>query len=69
MVIKFLSWDWRGGLNVDEFVKTINGFSGGPVYATAVDAGTDDYILALSDEPISAEAARRHREEDDPEMS
>ncbi len=63
MNIRFVVWDWRGGLTVEEFVKAINEFHGGPVYAAAVDAGTDDYILALSDEPITAEVARRRWEE------
>lgn len=52
MIVRFLSWDWKGGLAVDEFVKAINEFHGGPVY-----------VLALSDEPITGEQARQRWEE------
>lgn len=53
MSIRFMVWDFREAPTAERFAEEIRAFGGGPVYAAAVDAGTDDYILALSGQPIT----------------
>jgi hypothetical protein len=62
MNIRFVVWDFRTPPTADELAEAIHSFGGGPIYGIAVDAGTDDYILALANEPVSAEQARRRWE-------
>jgi hypothetical protein len=57
-VITFLSWDWREGISGERMAKAIAEFAGGPVYAAAVDTGTEDYVVALSTTQISPDQAR-----------
>lgn len=59
MTIEFLSWNWRGGLNDGRLVAAIARFTGGPVYAHAVDSGTDDYVVALADTPVTQVQAQQ----------
>lgn len=63
MSIRFVVWDFRTPPTADRLADEIRSFGGGPIYATTVDTGTDDYILALSNEPVTAEQARRRWEE------
>lgn len=65
MNIRFVVWDFRTPPRSSTVVDAIRSFAGGPIYATSVDAGTDDYIIALSDEPLSTEQARRCWEDED----
>lgn len=57
-MIRFVSWDFRGGLSAEDLIQAIGSFEHRPVYAVAVDTGGDDYTVALSDHPISAGEAR-----------
>lgn len=57
MIVKFISWDWRGGPDPAQLVKTINSFLHGPIYAVLVATGDADPTLALSDEPLGEAAA------------
>jgi hypothetical protein len=56
-MIKFVSWDFRSPPTAEELARAIGSFAGGPVYAVSIDVGTDDYILALSDQTISTAKA------------
>jgi hypothetical protein len=57
--VRFLSWDFREGVSDALLARTINEFEGGPVFATAVDTGSDSYMVALSAERMSSEQAYR----------
>lgn len=57
MEIRFISWDWKGGPDAAELVAVINGFTHGPIYATVVDTGDADPMIALSDEPLNSSQA------------
>ena len=68
--IKFLSWSWNGGLDAVALTTAIAAFQGGPVYATQVDDGGADYIVALSDVPLQpAEALAGWYGDDDRTMT
>jgi hypothetical protein len=58
-MIRFVTWDWKGGLTAEYLADRINEFDQRPVYAVAVQNGGDDYVLALSDEPIGSHEATR----------
>jgi hypothetical protein len=60
MQIRFISWDFRTPPTADRLAEEIAGFTGGPIYATAIDDGSDDYILVLSDARIQAKEALVH---------
>jgi hypothetical protein len=62
--VHFVSWDFRSPPGSDLIVSAIRSFTGGPIYAISVDVGTDDYIIALTDQPISSAQARRYWEQD-----
>lgn len=51
--VRFISWDWKEALAGEVLANAINQFQGGPIYATVVDAGSADHILALSPWPLS----------------
>lgn len=53
-MIKFVSWDFKTPPTAEGLAEAIRSFAGGPVYATSIDVGTDDFILVLSDQPVSA---------------
>lgn len=55
--VRFVSWDWNEALAGAVLANTINQFEGGPIYATVVDAGGADHILALSPWPLTPAAA------------
>lgn len=57
MNIRFVTWDFRTPPTAECLAAEIGSFASGPIYAVAVDAGTDDYILALADAPITTEQA------------
>ncbi len=64
MVVLFVSWDFREGIAADTMAAAISRFEGGPVFAVAVETGTDDYTLALSDAKLDAAEARRRWQAD-----
>lgn len=57
MTIRFVSWDFRTPPTAEHLAAEITAVGARPVYAAPVDAGTDDYILALSDESITPQQA------------
>lgn len=62
MKIELVSWDLREGLDPVDLVAVINRMEHGPVYARKVETGTDHYMVALSDQPVTqAEAMQAWR--------
>jgi hypothetical protein len=59
MDVLFVSWDFRAPPTAQQLADAIVSFGTGPIYVAPVDAGTDDHILALADEPITCDLARR----------
>lgn len=52
-----LSWDWREQPDPARLARALTVVSGGTVHLAQVDVGTDDYVIVLSDEPLTAEQA------------
>lgn len=58
MTIVFLTWDYKGGdLSAKRLVAALDEFRGRPVWAVQVEDGGDDYVVALSDVPMTSEQA------------
>jgi len=55
--VLFVSWDWNEALAGEVLANAINESQGGPIYATVVDVGGAEHILALSPWPLSPAAA------------
>jgi hypothetical protein len=60
MQVRFVSWDFRIPPSAEELATAIRSFDAGPVYAVALDVGTDDHILVLADQPLTTQLARRY---------
>lgn len=57
MTIELVSWDFREGLLPQDLIAAIRRLPGGPIHAIAVDTGTDSYMVALSDRPVTQQEA------------
>jgi hypothetical protein len=53
MKVRFVCWDWKGPLHPQGLLGPLQELAPGPIYAVAVDDGGDDYVIALSTEPLS----------------
>jgi hypothetical protein len=57
MTTRFISWDFRTPPTAEHLADEIASFGPVPIYAVPLDNGTDDYVLVLSDQPITPEQA------------
>ncbi len=63
MTARVLSWDWRAQPDLDQLAAAIHELSGGRLHLRQVNTGSDEYAIALADDPITDADANRIYEE------
>lgn len=58
-MIRFVSWDWKGGPQVSDLKRAIEEVSGGTVKVCPVDTGSAEYLIAIFDEDLDTAGVDR----------
>lgn len=56
---RVMSWDYREQIDLDELTAYVGELFGDRVHLTQVDTGSDQYVVVISNEPVTAEQAYR----------
>lgn len=55
---RFLSWDYREQPDLDALAAALRDLTDGGLHVVAIDTGGQDYAIALSTVPLTADEAR-----------
>jgi len=51
--VEVVTWDWREQPDMNAIALAVYGMSGGAVFMSPVDTGSDQYAWVISDAPLS----------------